>query len=161
MKWSLRLSVRTRGFHPRKGGSIPPGTTKWSISVAVNTSPCHGEDHGFESRMLRQNIHLNRCVKKFYSIKLKQFMENIPPKLAEQMLLDESKLIKYLWRQKALEFRHTKRKNRLDLYADEKYLMLGRMKYPDIFGPKGRMGFMELYISYQINKKLRLAKGST
>ena len=25
-----------------------------SISVAVNTSPCHGEDHGFDSRMLRQ-----------------------------------------------------------------------------------------------------------
>ncbi len=88
-------------------------------------------------------------------------MENIPPKLAEQMLLDESKLIKYLCRQKALKFRYSKRKNRLDVYADEKYLMLGRMKYPDIFGPKGRMGFMELYISYQINKKLQLAKGST
>jgi hypothetical protein len=27
-----------------------------SISVAVNTSPCHGEDHGFESRMLRQPV---------------------------------------------------------------------------------------------------------
>ena len=24
--WSLRLSVRTAGFHPAKGGSIPPGT---------------------------------------------------------------------------------------------------------------------------------------
>ena len=24
--WSLRLSVRTRGFHPRKRGSIPLGT---------------------------------------------------------------------------------------------------------------------------------------
>ena len=23
---SLRLSVRTAGFHPAKGGSIPPGT---------------------------------------------------------------------------------------------------------------------------------------
>ncbi len=26
--WSLRLSVRTLGFHPRKRGSIPLGTTK-------------------------------------------------------------------------------------------------------------------------------------
>ena len=26
--WSLRLSVRTAGFHPAKGGSIPPGTAK-------------------------------------------------------------------------------------------------------------------------------------
>ena len=26
--WSLRLSVRTRGFHPRKRGSIPLGTAK-------------------------------------------------------------------------------------------------------------------------------------
>lgn len=52
-KRSLRLSVRTRGFHPRKRGSIPLGTAKRSISVAVNTSPCHGEDHGFDSRMLR------------------------------------------------------------------------------------------------------------
>ena len=53
---SLRLSVRTRGFHPRKRGSTPLGTAKWSISVAVNTSPCHGEDHGFDSRMLRQYV---------------------------------------------------------------------------------------------------------
>ena len=28
----------------------------WSISVAVNTSPCHGEDHGFDSRMLRHVV---------------------------------------------------------------------------------------------------------
>ena len=28
MYWSVRLSVRTPGFHPGKGGSIPPRTTK-------------------------------------------------------------------------------------------------------------------------------------
>ena len=27
-----------------------------SISVAVNTSPCHGEDHGFDSRMLSNTV---------------------------------------------------------------------------------------------------------
>ncbi len=100
-------------------------------------------------------------VKKFYSVKIKHHKENIPPKLAEQMLLDESKLIKYLWKNKALEFKYPKGKNRLDVYADEKYLMIARMKYPTIFGSKGRMGFMELYISHQINKKLDAVKGST
>ena len=26
------------------------------IGVAVNMSPCHGEDHGFDSRMIRQRF---------------------------------------------------------------------------------------------------------
>ena len=92
---------------------------------------------------------------------MKQFKENIPPKLAEQMLIDESKLVKYLWKNEALEFRYPKHKQRLDLYADEKYLMLGKMKYPTMFGNKGRMGFMELYIVHKINQKMKIAKGST
>ena len=100
-------------------------------------------------------------MKKFYSIKLKQFKENIPPKLAEQMLIDESKLVKYLWKNKALEFRYPKHKHRLDLYADTKYLMMGKLKYPTMFGKRGRMGFMELYIVHKINKNLSIAKGST
>ena len=100
-------------------------------------------------------------MKKFYSIKLKQFKENIPPELAETMLLDESKLVKYLWKQKALEFRYPKHKHRLDLYADEKYLMIGKLKYPDIFGNRKRMGFMELYITHKINQRMNLARGNT
>ena len=28
----------------------------WTIGVAVNMSPCHGEDHGFDSRMTRQHF---------------------------------------------------------------------------------------------------------
>ena len=77
------------------------------------------------------------------------------------MLLDESKMIKYLWKNKALFFKYPKGKDRLDVYADEEYLMLARMKYPTIFGRKGRMGFLELYIANQIDRKLKLAKGST
>ena len=100
-------------------------------------------------------------MKKFYSIKLKQHRENIPKKLAERMLIDESKLVKYLWKNKALEFRYVKQRSRLDLYADTKYLMLGKMKYPTMFGRKDRMGFMELYIVHRINQKLTIAKGST
>jgi len=100
-------------------------------------------------------------VKKFYSIKLKEHRENIPPTLAEQMLLDESKFCKYLWNKKALEFRYPKHKHRLDCYADEKYLMLAKMKYPTMFGRKGRIGFMELYISHRINQQINLSKGSS
>ena len=100
-------------------------------------------------------------MKKFYSIKLKQFKENIPPKLAEQMLIDESELVKFLWKNKALEFRYPKHKHRLDLYADEKFLMIGKLTYPYMFGNKKRMGFMELYISMKIKQQMSLAKGST
>ena len=77
------------------------------------------------------------------------------------MLIDESAFIKYLSDNKALEFRFNKARNRLDLFADEKYLMMGRMKHPDIFQGRGRMGFMELYISRMLKKKIQLAKGST
>jgi len=101
------------------------------------------------------------CVKKFCSIKLKQFKENVPPALAETMLLDESKLVKYLWKHKALEFRYPKNKHRLDLYADEKYLVIGKLKYPNIFGNRKKMGFMELYIVHRLNQRMNLAKGST
>jgi len=92
---------------------------------------------------------------------LKQFKENIPPKLAEQMLIDESELVKFLWKNRALEFRYPKHKHRLDLYADEKFLMIGKLKHPYMFGSKKRMGFMELYIVHRINRKLSIAKGST
>ena len=77
------------------------------------------------------------------------------------MLIDESKLVKYLWKQKAIEFRYPKHKNRLDLYADEKYLMMAKLKYPTMFGNKGRMGFMELYIAHKINKQMSLSRGSS
>ena len=82
--------------------------------------------------------------------------------VAQEMLKEESKLIKYLSDNRALEFRYVKSRNRLDCYAEEKYLTMGRLKYPDIFGNrKGRVGFLELYISRLIKKKIEIAKGST
>lgn len=101
------------------------------------------------------------CVKKFYSIRLKHYKEFIPVSVAQDMLKEESELIKYLSDNGALTFRFVKSRDRLDCYADEKYLTMGRLKYPDIFGVKGRMGFLELYISRLIQKKLSIAKGST
>ncbi len=56
---------------------------------------------------------------------------------------------------------HRKNRNLLEAYAEEKHLMIGKIKYPDLFGNKGRIGFMELYISHIINKKIMLAKGSS
>lgn len=33
--------------------------------------------------------------------------------------------------------------------------------YPELFPGKGRVGFMELYISRLINQKIKLAQGSS
>lgn len=100
-------------------------------------------------------------MKKFYSIRLKEHRESIPLSVAQDMLKEESEMVRYLSDNRALEFRYIKSRHRLDLYADEKYLTMAKMKYENMFGDKGRMGFMELYISRLINKKLQLAKGST
>ena len=99
-------------------------------------------------------------MKKFYSIRLKHHREFIPTNVAKQMLKDESPMIRYLGDNQALEFRFIKSRNRLDLYADEKYLMLAKMKYKDVFENRARMGFMELYINRLIKKKLEIARGS-
>ena len=42
MKWSLRLSVRTSGFHPEKRGSIPLGTTRKSLGIHAEAFSFHG-----------------------------------------------------------------------------------------------------------------------
>lgn len=100
-------------------------------------------------------------MKKFYSVKLRQYRENVPVELAKHLLKKESKLIKYLDSKGALAFKYFKKQYRLNLYGEEKFLMLGKMQYPNIFDNKGRMGFMELYISYRIKQSMSLAKGST
>ena len=70
-------------------------------------------------------------------------------------------MVRYLSDNRALEFRFIKSRNRLDLYAEEQYLMLAKMKYKDVFEDRARMGFMELYISRLIKKKLELVRGSS
>jgi len=92
---------------------------------------------------------------------LKYYKEFIPTAVAQQMLKEESPMIRYLDDNKSLEFRFIKSRNRLDLYAEEKYLMMAKMKFKDVFENRARMGFMELYISRLIKKKLLLAKGSS
>jgi hypothetical protein len=100
-------------------------------------------------------------VKRFYSIKLKHYKENIAPYTAKLVLTKESPLINYLKKNRALKWVHRKNRNLLEAYGEEKHLMIGKIKYPEMFGNKGRIGFMELYISHIINKRIMLAKGSS
>jgi len=100
-------------------------------------------------------------VKRFYSVKLKEKQEQIPPYVAKHLLKKESPLIEYLAEHKALKFVHRKKTNILDCYGEEKYLMIGKLKYPNFWGRKTRMGFMELYINMRIQQQMSLSKGST
>ncbi len=100
-------------------------------------------------------------MKRFYSIKLKHYKEKIQPYTAKLVLTKQSPLINYLSEKKALKWVYRKNRNLLEAYGEEKHLMIGKIKYPEMFGNKGRIGFMELYISHIINKKIMLAKGSS
>ena len=100
-------------------------------------------------------------MKRFYSIKLKHYKEKIEPYTAKLVLVKESPLINYLKKNRALKWVYRKNRNLLEAYGEEKHLMIGKIKYPEMFGNKGRIGFMELYISHIINKRIMLAKGST
>jgi hypothetical protein len=77
------------------------------------------------------------------------------------VLTKESPLINYLKENRALKWVYRKNRNLLEAYGEEKHLMIGKIKYPEMFGNKERIGFMELYISHIINKRIMLAKGST
>ena len=78
--------------------------------------------------------------------------------LAKTLLKKESKLIRYLDKHKALKFVYQKKTNKLECYADEKHLMIGKLKYPKMFHHGGTIGFMELYITMIINRKLKHIK---
>ncbi len=100
-------------------------------------------------------------MKKFYSVKLKDRRENIPSYVAKQLLKKESPLINYLAENKALKFVHRKKTHVLDCFGEEKHLLIGKLKYPELWGRKTRMGFMELYINMRIQQQMSLSKGST
>ena len=100
-------------------------------------------------------------MKRFYSIKLKHYKTPLSPYTAKLVLTKESPLINYLKKNHALKWVHRKNRNLLEAYAEEKHLMIGKIKYPDLFGNRGRIGFMELYISYIVDKQIMLAKGSS
>ena len=90
-----------------------------------------------------------------YKVKLKAGKENVPVRLAKILLKDESPLIKYLSDNRALIWSYWPSNDTLHLKAEEKHLVIGKMMYPDLFPNRGRMGFMELYISRLLKQKLK------
>ena len=53
--WSLRLSVRTAGFHPAKGGSIPPGT---AINLCIIMYTCSKVFHTLEIKRMLDTLQI-------------------------------------------------------------------------------------------------------
>jgi hypothetical protein len=100
-------------------------------------------------------------VKRFYSIKLKYYKEKVQPYTAKLVLTKESPLINYLSENRALKWVYRKNRNLLEAYGEEKHLMVGKIKYPEMFGNKLGVSFMDLYISHIINKQIMLSKGSS
>ena len=99
-------------------------------------------------------------MKRFYSVRLKERNEQIPPYVAKHLLRKESPLIDYLADNKALKYVYRKKTDMLDCYAEEKHLMIAKLKYPNFWGRKTRMGFMELYINMRIQQQMSLSQGS-
>ena len=103
--WSLRLSVRTRGFHPRKRGSIPLGTAKIP-----------------KNRMLFY-VYLIKTIKGFKNKSYVGYTNNIKSRLSKHNSNKGAKSTKgYKWqlvykrrffsKQKALSFEYRLKKDR-------------------------------------------------
>ena len=98
-------------------------------------------------------------MKKFFTLKLKGYNENVPIELAKNLIVDESPLVKYLHDNNALKIRHNKSKALMECYAKAKHLTIARIKYGRVL--PGKMSFIELFIAHQLKRKYELAKGST
>ena len=76
--WSLRLSVRTRGFNPRKRGSIPLGTAKLMTyfayllkSVSAGTKKTYaGYSVDVEKRLIKHNTNTGARSTRGYKWKI-------------------------------------------------------------------------------------------
>ena len=100
-------------------------------------------------------------MRKFFSIKLKHYNNQIPLAIAKSILIEESNLIKYLWKHNAIEFRYNERTSLLRCFGEPKHLTMAKLMYPHIFETSGKMGFIELYIQRILRRKLEISKGST
>ena len=99
-------------------------------------------------------------MKKFFTMPLKGYNENVPISFAKRLIVDESPFCKYLYDNKALALRHIKSKAIMECYATKvKYLTMARLKYGKVL--PGKMSFIELFISHQLKRKMELSKGST
>ena len=98
-------------------------------------------------------------MKKFFTMPLKGYNENVPINFAKKLIVDESPFCKYLYDNKALAIRHIKSKAIMECYATKvKYLIIARLKYGNVLS--GRMNFIELFIAHQLKRKAELSQGS-
>ena len=91
-------------------------------------------------------------MKKFFTMPLKGFNENVPIRLARELLIKESPFVKYLADNKALKVKHVKSRATMTCYAEEKHLLVAKLKYGKVL--PGRMSFIELFIKSQLHKRL-------
>ena len=98
-------------------------------------------------------------MKKFFTLKLNGYNENLPIEFAKNLIVDESPLVKYLHDNNALKIRHSKSKALMECYAKAKHLTIARIKYGRVL--PGKMSFIEIFIQHQLKRKMELSKGST
>ena len=105
----------------------------------------HSGGRGFDSHPVHH-------MKKFFTMQLKGYNENVPIELAKDLLVKESPFVKYLSDNGALKVRHMKSRATMECYADEKHLMIAKLKFGKVL--PGRIGFIELFIRNQLSRKL-------
>ena len=98
-------------------------------------------------------------MKKFFTLKLKGYNENVPIELAKNLIVDESPLVKYLHDNNALKIRHNKSRALMECYAKAKHLTIARIKYGRVL--PGKMSFIEIFIQHQLKRKMEISRGST
>lgn len=91
-------------------------------------------------------------MKKFFAMPLKSYNENVPIELAKDLLVKESPFVKYLSDNGALAIRHVKSRATMECYADEKHLVIAKLKYGKVL--PGKMSFIEIFIRNQLSRKL-------
>ena len=98
-------------------------------------------------------------MKKFFTMPLKGYNENLPINFAKKLIIDESPFCKYLYDNKALAIRHIKSKAIMECYATKvKYLTVARLKYGQVL--PGTMNFIELFIAHQLKRRAEISQGS-
>jgi|TARA_B100000745_G_scaffold53752_1_gene31919 hypothetical protein len=91
-------------------------------------------------------------MKRFFTLQLKGYNENVPIDFARSLIVDESPFVKYLSDNNALAIRHMKSRATMELYGDPRYLILAKIKYGKVLS--GKMNFIELFISHQLQRKM-------
>ena len=91
-------------------------------------------------------------MKRFFTLQLKGYNENVPIEFAKNLMVEESPFVKYLSDNNALAIRHMKSRATMELYGDPKYIIIAKIKYGKVLS--GKMNFIELFITKQLQRKM-------